>query len=244
MSGHSHFKSIKYKKGIEDAKRARIFSKLSRLISITARDKGGDPETNSALRMAIEKAKAFNMPQENIERAIKRGTGVLGGEMKLENLVLEGIAPNGVGIVMEAVTDNRNRTLAEIRHILERGGGKLASGGVLWMFKKKGCITIDPKQQSQDLKKEDLELIAIESGAEDIKWSQGLLEVYTPPEQLEKVKEDLEKKNIKIDEVSLDWVPKEEIELKDEESKQRIMNLFEALDEHPDIQEIYSNLKM
>jgi len=244
MSGHSHFKSIKYKKGIEDAKRARIFSKLSRLISITARDKGGDPETNSALRMAIEKAKAFNMPQENIERAIKRGTGVLGGEMKLENLVLEGIAPNGVGIVMEAVTDNRNRTLAEIRHILERGGGKLASGGVLWMFKKKGCITIDPKQQSQDLKKEDLELIAIESGAEDIKWNQGLLEVYTPPEQLEKVKEDLEKKNIKIDEVSLDWVPKEEIELKDEESKQRIMNLFEALDEHPDIQEIYSNLKM
>ena len=112
------------------------------------------------------------------------------------------------------------------------------------MFKKKGCITIDPKQQSQDLKKEDLELIAIESGAEDIKWSQGLLEVYTPPEQLEKVKEDLEKKNIKINEVSLDWVPKEEIELKDEESKQRIMNLFEALDEHPDIQEIYSNLKM
>jgi len=244
MAGHSHFKSIKYKKEIEDTKRARIFSKLSRLIAITAREKGGNPETNPALRMAIERAKAFNMPQENIERAIKRGTGALEEGMKLENLVLEGIAPNGVAIVMEAVTDNRNRTLAEIRHLLERGGGKLASGGVLWMFKKKGCITIDPKQQSQDLKKEDLELIAIESGAEDIKWAQGVLEVYTSPEQLEEVKENLEKRNIKIEEVSLDWVPKEEVEIKDQESKQKIMNLFEALDEHPDIQEIYSNLKM
>ncbi|PJC47765.1 MAG: YebC/PmpR family DNA-binding transcriptional regulator [Parcubacteria group bacterium CG_4_9_14_0_2_um_filter_35_11] len=242
MSGHSKWANIKYKKGTEDKKRAKIFSKFARLISVAAREKGGNPETNSALRAVIEKARTLNMPQEGIERAIKKGTGEIEG-LKFEPLLLEGFGPGGVAILLEAVTDNKNRTLAEIRQLLERFGGKLASGGVLWMFQRKGVITLNLKSQIKKFKPEELELNLIDAGAEDIKFKNESLEVYTEPEQLERVKKILEGKEIKIEETSLDFVPKEEVEIKKQELKEKIKNLFEALDTREDIQEIYSNVK-
>jgi len=245
MSGHSHWASIKHKKGIEDAKRAKIFSKLSRLILVAAKEKGGNPETNTELRLALEKAKSFNMPQDNIERAIKKGTGEIEGG-KIENLLLEAYGTGHIALLIEAVTDNKNRTLAEVRHILEKFGGKLASGSVLWMFEKKGCITINCKRLTTDdkqLSREDLELLAIEAGAEDIKHRDEVLEIYTKTREMGKIKKTLKGKGVKIENASLDWVPKEEMEISDKLVKEKIEKLFEALDEHDDVQEIYSNLK-
>lgn len=239
MSGHSHWAGIKHKKGLEDAKRAKIFSKMSRLISVTAREKGGDLEMNAELKIAIERAKSFNMPQENIERAIKRGTGEIEGG-KLESLLLEGFGPGKVAILVEGVTDNKNRTVAEIRHLFESFGGKLASGGVLWMFEKKGAIEID--QQETGKSKEELEMLAIEAGADDIKWQNNTLEIYTKLEDFNNVKKFLEEKGIKIENNNLEFVPKEEVKIEDKETKDKIEKLFEALDEHDDVQEIYSNL--
>lgn len=241
MAGHSKWANIRYKKGIEDKKRAKIFSKFSRLIYIAVREKGGDFKTNPKLREAIEKAKFFNMPQENIERAIKRGAGQIEGTT-LESLLLEGFGPKGIALLVEGVTDNKNRTLSEVRHLLENFGGKLAGRGVLWMFERKGVITIDTKSQEKNLPREEIEILAIGAGAEDIKVKDNVLEIYTKPEELYEVKKNLEGKNIKVQEASLDFVPKEEIEIEGEE-RGKIEKLFEALDEHPDIQEIYSNLK-
>lgn len=241
MSGHSHWSSIKYKKGLEDAKRAQIFSKFSRLISVKAREKGGDPETNSELKIAIEKAKRFNMPQENIERAIKKGTGEIEGG-QLESLLLEGFGPGRVAILIEAITDNKNRTLAEVRHILEMFGGKLASGGVLWMFEKKGVIEINQPETSKS--KDELEMLAIDAGADDIKWNENVLEIYTKLEDLNKVKKNLENQGIKIENAALEFLPKEEIKIEDNETKEKIEKLFEALDENDDVQNIYCNVQI
>jgi len=244
MAGHSHWASIKHKKAIADEKRSKIFSKFARMITIAAREKGGDPEKNPQLRMIIERAKEFNMPQENIERAIKRGTGELKGS-KLERLLLEGIGPGGVALLIEAITDNKNRTLAEIRHLLEKFGGKLASGGVKWQFEQKGVIQIDFEDQKEEFKdKEKLELLAIEAGAEDLKTKKEGIEVYTLPQELDKVKRKLEENGVKIEKAGLEWVAKEEMSLANEEAKRKLEELFKVLDEHDDVQEIYSNLAL
>jgi YebC/PmpR family DNA-binding regulatory protein len=240
MSGHSHWAGIKYKKQLADVQRGRAFSKLAREIEVAARE-GGDPEMNPKLRVAIEKAKSAKMPSENIERAIKRGTGELGGE-KLEEILFEAYGPGEVAILIEGITDNKRRAINEIRQILERNKGKMVGeGGVKWMFERKGCITINLKDQ-KEIKTEDLELLAIESGAEDTYWHNETLDVYTKIENLEKVKENLKKNGIKIDSVSLDWVAKEEKEVEERERKD-LEKLFEALDEADAVQEIYSNLK-
>lgn len=239
MSGHSHWSSIKYKKGIEDAKRAKVFSKFSRLISIIAKEKGGDPETNASLRMAVEKARSFNMPQDNIEKAIKRGTGEIEGAV-FESLLLEILGPANIAVLIEVLTDNKNRTLSEIRHLVESFGGKIATGGVLWRFEKKGAIILN-LEESKIKNQEELELLAIEAGAEDIKIKDGFLEIYTQPQNFEKVKKTLEEKGLKIEEATLNFIPKEEINIKDKAKKQKIEKLFNALDEHSDVQEIYSN---
>lgn len=237
MSGHSKWSQIKYKKAIEDAKRAKIFSKLSRLITLAAREKGGDPEKNSDLKAAIEKAKSFNMPQENIERAIKRGTGELEGA-KLESLIIEALGPGGVSILIELVTDNKNRSLTEIRKIIEESGGKMVSGSVAWKFKKMGKIEGKPKKD-----KEEVELLAIESGAEDIKEKDDFLIIYTLPEKLSELKEKI-KEAFSIENFSIEFVPKEEISFSSigKENQEKIEKLFEKLDEHDDVQEIYSDL--
>lgn len=242
MSGHSHAKTIKHQKGLADAKRSAAFSKMAQELEIAARE-GGDPVFNSKLRMAIERAKEVNMPTENIERAIKRGTGELEGE-KLEEVSFEAYGPGNIAIIIDGITDNRNRTLGEIKQILNQNGGKLVTeGAVRWMFERKGTIIIDLKLQNENFKnKENLELAAIEAGADDIYWPDDLLNVYTKPEDLERVRKTLEEKGVKTESVSLDWVPKENIETS-EVTKEACQRLFDLLDENDSVQEIYSNLK-
>jgi YebC/PmpR family DNA-binding regulatory protein len=242
MSGHSHYSSIKYKKAVTDAKRSKVFSKLSREITIAAKEGGGDSEINSKLRLAVEKAKQWNLPKENIERAIKRGTGEIEG-VKIESVIFEAYGPGGIAIIIEGITDNKNRTLAEIKQILNQHNGKLVSeGSVKWLFEKKGCLVITLTKETSTTK-EELELMAIEAGAEDIYQHNNILDVYTKLEELENIKKNLEEKGIKIESVSLDWVAKEEISL-NEKGKAACQELFEALDENESVQEIYSNLKV
>ena len=242
MSGHSHAKTIKHQKGLADAKRGAAFSKLAKELEIAAKD-GGDPVFNSKLRTAIEKAKETNMPTENIERAIKRGTGELESG-KLEEVSFEAYGPGNVAIIIDGITDNRNRTLGDIRQILNQNGGKLvAEGAIRWMFERKGVIVVDLKLQSDDFKnKESLELAAIEAGAEDIRWHDDVLDVYTKQGELEKDRKNLGEKKIKLESASLDWVEKEGVSV-DEATKEACEKLFEALDENDSVQEIYSNLK-
>ncbi len=243
MSVHLHWSSIKHQKGAADQKRGKVFSKLSQEISVAAKEKGGDPETNSVLRIVIERAKKFNLPKENIERAIKRGTGELEG-VKLESVVFEAYGPGGIALIIEGITDNRNRTFSEIKQILNQNNGKLANeGSVKWLFEKKGCLTLNFESYKDSKDKEDLGLSAIEAGAEDIYWHNNALDIYTRPEGLEKVKKNLEEKEVQVETASLDWVAKEEIEV-DEKTREACEKLFESLDENDAVQEIYSNLKL
>ena len=239
MSGHSHFKTVKATKDANDAKKGKIFSKLARVITMAVKEKGPDTITNAQLKTAIEKAKEFNMPKENIERAIKKGTGELAGE-ELEEVSFEGLGPGGVAIIMEGITDNKNRTLGEIKGILSQYQGKMAGeGAVKWMFERRGFITI----AKQEKPKENMELLAIEAGAQDIAWEGDLLQVYTKPEELENIKKILEEKGIKTESVSLIWFAKEEIVVSDKDRK-KLQALFLALDENDAVQDIYSNIKL
>jgi len=244
MSGHSHARTIRHQKNITDQKRGQMFSKMARVISVAVKEGGPNPETNNKLRVAIEQAKGVNMPKDNIERAIQQATGG-GQEANLEEVLFEAYGPGGIAIIIEGITDNKNRTLGEIKQVLSQNGGKLVGeGSVKWMFKRRGCVLLDPESQIEDLKnKEKLELLAIEAGAEDIYWHDELLDIYTKIEDLEKIKKFLEEKKIKIESASLDWVPKEEISL-DEKTKGACQKLFDALDENEAVQEIYSNMKL
>ena len=236
MSGHSHWKTIKYKKGAADAKKGQAFSKLAREISMIAKEGGKDITFNAKLRMVIEKARVFNMPADNIERAIKKGTGELEGGT-LESVLFEGYGPGGVAIIVEGITDNKNRTFNEIRQILTQNGGKfVGEGGVKWMFDRKGVIIVSHEN------KEEAELAAIEAGADDVSRDQDFLDVYTKPEEIEKVKKALEEKGLKIESASIGWVAKENIAIS-ETDKKACEKLFEALDGSDDVQEIYSNFK-
>jgi len=237
MSGHSHAKTVMATKMANAAKKGKIFSKFGRLITIAAKS-GGDPATNAKLKVAIDQAKSFNMPKENIERAIKKGTGELAGET-LAEFSYEGFGPGGIALIIDGITDNSNRTLGEIKVILNQNGGKMAGeGAVRWMFERKGAIVI----MSEGKPKEEIEMLAIECGADDVRWFGDEFDVYTKPEDLEKVKKALEEKQIKIESASLDYVAKEEVEVseKDKEAAQR---LFEALDENDAVNNTYSNIK-
>jgi YebC/PmpR family DNA-binding regulatory protein len=240
MSGHSHAKTVMATKMANAAKKGKIYSKYGRLITIAVKDGGGsgDPEKNSKLKAVIEQAKNMNMPKENIERAIKKGTGELVGEA-LTGVCFEGFGPGGIAVIIEGITDNVNRTLGEIKVILNQNNGKMAGeGAVKWMFERKGVITISGEGKS----KEDLEMLAIELGADDIKSNNENIEIFTKPEDLELVKKSLEEKGIKIESSSLDYVAKEEVTISEKE-KQQSERLFEALDENEAVNEIYSNLK-
>ncbi len=238
MSGHSHFRTIKAQKELADAKRGKVFSKLARVITIAVKEGGKDPTANPRLRTVIEQAKEFNMPKDNIERAIKKGTGELAGE-NLEEFSFEGFGPGQTAIILEGITDNKNRTIGEVKNILSQYGGKMAGeGAVKWMFERKGLIIVSLENGN----KEELELVAIGSGVDDVRWVGDILEIYTKPGDLEKVKKLLEEKKLKIESASLGWVPTQEIiiDKKDQEANQK---LFEALDENDAVQDIYSNLK-
>src|SRR3989344_2352189 len=207
MSGHSHAKTVAATKNANDAKKGKIFSKMGRVITIAVKEKGADVTSNIQLKALIEKAREFNMPNENIQRAIKKGTGELVGE-DLQEVSFEGFGPGGIALIIEGITDNKNRTLGEIKGILGQYEGKLAGeGAVRWMFDRKGLIVVN----SEGKPKDELELLVIESGAEDITKSSNILDVYTKPELLESVKKNLEEKGLKIESYSLGWFAKEEI---------------------------------
>ncbi len=242
MSGHSHWSKIKHQKGVADIKRGQIFSKMNRLISVVSKEGGSDPDKNPKLRLAIEKAKSLNMPKENIERAIKKGSGEM-EDVQLEEFVFEAYGPGGIAIIVEGITDNKNRVISEIKKILGQSNGKLAGeGSVRWLFERKGVLGINSK--TQELKSpEELELMLIESGVENIiKHDDGFWDVFTKTEEAYKTKGALEKQGVVIDSMSLDWIAKEEISLSDKE-KESCNKLFELLDENDSVQEIYSNLK-
>ena len=238
MSGHSHAKTVAHTKEMAAAKRGAAFSKFGRLITIAAKEGGGDPTTNTKLKTVIEQAKRVNMPKENIERAIKKGTGELAGEA-LEVVSYEAFGPGGIALIIDGITDNSNRTLGEIKTILNQNNGKLAGeGAVRWMFERKGVIIILPEEKQKD----ELEMIAIEAGADDIRWYEENMEIHTKPEDLEQARKLLEEKGLKIDSASLGWVAKEEV-IVSEKEKEQAEKLFEALDNNDAINNTYSNIK-
>lgn len=243
MSGHSHAKTIKHQKNLTDQKRGSMFSKIARLISVAVKAGGPNPDTNYKLKMAFEQAKTVNMPKENVERAIRKATGEEESE-RLEEVIFEAFGPKGLALIIEGITDNKNRTITEIKQILNQHNGKLAGeGAVKWLFDRKGGISINLDEQTEELKnKENLELIAIEAGADNLIWRDNYLDIHTKQEDLEKVKRALEEKGIKIESASLDWMPKEKLTLAEGE-KASVEKLLDAFDENEDVQDVYSNLQ-
>lgn len=238
MSGHSHSKKIAHAKATTDAQRSSVFSKLAKEITIASRD-GADPAINSRLRVAMERARSFNMPKDNVERAIKRGTGESGEKIQLEEMLLETYGPGGIAMLIPVITDNKNRTLGEVKQILSTHQGKLVEGGaVRWMFEQKGVLTIPQSQKSR----EELELLAIEAGAQDLSWNEdGSLDIYTVPADLETVKKDLEERGMVPESAQLGWVAREPVEVS-QSVNQAAQKLFDALDEQEDVQDVYSNV--
>lgn len=236
MSGHSKWSTIKRKKAKTDAQRGKIFTKLIKEITVAARVGGGDEETNSALRTAIAAAKVANMPAANIERAIKRGTGELPGVV-YENITYEGYGPGGTALLIEVLTDNKNRTVSDIRHILSKNNGNLGEAGcVAWIFEKKGIINIEANKISEDAL---LELV-LESGADDMRREDDLFEIVTQPNMLEEVKEVLSNNNIDIESAEITMHPKNMVKV-NEKDAEKLLKLMDALEEHDDVNHIYSN---
>ncbi|MDT7883492.1 MAG: YebC/PmpR family DNA-binding transcriptional regulator [Thermoflexus sp.] len=240
MAGHSKWANIKHRKAAMDAKRGQLFSRLTRELIVAAREGGPDPETNLRLRLAIERARAANMPKENIERAIRRGAGLEKGAEQFEELLYEGYGPHGVAILVRVLTDNRNRTVAELRRIFSRHGGSLAeSGAVMWNFEKKGYIAIRPDGQDP----ERIFEMAIEAGAEDVEISEDLVEIYTAPEDLQAVRQALIAAGLTIDNAEVTMRPKTRMAL-DDHATMAVMSLVDALEELDDVQQVYSNLEI
>lgn len=236
MSGHSKWSKVKHIKAREDAKRGKIFSKLIRELMVAARDGGGDPSFNPRLRTIIATAKAANMPNDNIDRAIKKGTGELGG-VSFEETTYEGYGPGGVAIMMDVLTDNKKRTVAEIRHIMSRNNGSLGEGGcVAWNFEKKGLIMVDAASVSE----ETLFDVALDAGAEDIRSDGDTHEIITPFDDVMDVKEALEGKGIAVASAEITMLPKSTVRL-DGKTAESVLKLMDALEEHDDVQHVYSN---
>jgi YebC/PmpR family DNA-binding regulatory protein len=239
MSGHSKWASIKHKKGALDAKRGKIFTKIIRELQVAARAGGGNPDTNPSLRTVILKAKANNMPQDNVERAIKRGTGELEG-VSYEEITYEGYGAQGVAVLVECLTDNKNRTAAEIRSIFTKNNGNLAApNAVAWMFEKKGVIRI-PGSQMEEEKVMDL---ALNAGAEDLSNDENVYEITTAPSDFEAVKDALAKAGLKPESAEVTMVPKNVVDVGEANAKS-ILNLMEALEDHDDVKNAYSNFNI
>lgn len=237
MSGHSKWSTIKHKKAAEDAKRGQLFSKLSRAIIVAAREGGGNPETNIALANAIEKAKSYSMPKENIERAIKRGTGE-GAAEEFEKITYEGYGANGVAIMVDVMTDNRNRAASDIRRIFSRTGGSLGTTGcVAWMFEKKGNIIVN---KDAGVDEDALLETALEAGAEDMNTEDDHYEIITDPESFRGVVEALEKAGVEIASAQVTMLPKTTVKL-DKEAAKKVLKLVDALEDYEDVQEVYAN---
>jgi len=236
MSGHSKWSSIKHQKAVTDARRGQLFTKLTREIIVTVRQGGSDPEMNFRLRLAVQKARDNNMPLENIERAIKRGSGTTDGASLIE-MVLEGYGPGGTAILVQALTDNRNRTLQDVRNIFSRYGGSLGeSGCVAWLFQSRGLISV----KTNGLDADELALQAIDAGADDVKIENAYVEIYTKPEELEMVRTALEQNNLPIASAELSMVPRTTVEL-EEKTALQALKLLDKLEELDEVQHVSSN---
>jgi YebC/PmpR family DNA-binding regulatory protein len=236
MSGHSKWHSIKHKKGAADAKRGKLFSKLARAITVAARDGGGDPDHNPTLATAVQKAKDASMPKDKIQKAIDVGTGAGSDGAAIERVVYEGYGPAGVAVLVEALTDNRNRASAEIRHAFSKHGGNLGEpGSVAWIFERKGAIVVDGSRYGED----DL-IGAIDAGAEDVRADEGKLRVICDPANLTAVRESLEGEGIEIESAGLAIEPKSTVEVKGHDAE-RVLKLLDALDEQDDVDEVFGN---
>ena len=236
MSGHSKWATIRRKKGALDAKRGKIFTRLIREITIAARQGGGDPDGNPRLRLAIDNAKAANMPADNIERAIKKATGELEGAQIVE-LTYEGYGPGGVALLIEVATDNKNRTVAEVRHHLSKNGGNMGeTGSVAWMFERKGIITVKRENRTED---EMMEII-LEAGGDDLTTEEEFFEVTTSIESFEPVRKILLEKNLTVENASLQWIAKNQVPVKGEDAE-KVMKLVEGIEESDDVQNVFTN---
>jgi YebC/PmpR family DNA-binding regulatory protein len=237
MSGHSKWSSIKHKKGAADAKRGQLFSKLSRAIIVAAREGGPDPEGNATLAAAIQKARDSSMPKDNIERAIARGAGAAGDGEAYEAVTYEGYGPNGVAILVEALTDNRNRTAADVRNVFTKNDGNLGtSGAVAWLFERKGVILV-----SRSIDEEELTFAAADAGAEDVSQDGSSYQILSAPEELTAVRERLESAGIPIESADLTMLPKTTIQVAEEGAAKKVLRLMDALEESDDVQDVYAN---
>jgi YebC/PmpR family DNA-binding regulatory protein len=238
VSGHSKWSSIKHKKGAADAKRGKLFSKLSRAIIVAAREGGPDPAGNLALANAVEKARSYSMPKENIERAIARGSGADTDAQAFETVVYEGYGPNGVALIVEALTDNRNRTASEVRHAFDKHDGNLGgSGAVSWLFERRGVVLVDADRADED----ELTLAAAEGGADDVVRDGSTFQVVSAPEALVSVREAIEAAGIEVASAELTMVPKTTVEVADESAAKKVLRLVDALEESDDVQDVYAN---
>jgi YebC/PmpR family DNA-binding regulatory protein len=236
MSGHSKWSSIKHKKGAADAKRGKLFTKLARAITVAARDGGGDPEGNAALATAIQKARDASMPKDNIQRAVDRGSGVGSDAAAIETIVFEGYGPGGAAILVEALTDNRNRASADVRHAFSKHNGSLGEpGSVAWIFEKRGVVAVDGSRYGED----DL-IVAIDAGAEDVAEDGDLLRVLCQPGDLSAVREALAGAGVEVQSAEVAIEPKSTVEVKGNDAKS-LLGLIEALEEHDDVNEVHAN---
>ena len=238
MSGHSKWSSIKHKKGAADKKRGVLFSKLSRALIVAAREGGGDPSANLALQNAIEKAKSYSMPKDNIERAIARGSGADADANAYETVVYEGYGAGGVAILVEALTDNRNRTASDVRSAFSKHDGNLgASGAVAWQFDRRGIVLVD----SDGLDEDELMLAAAEGGADDVELDGSTFQITAAPDSLSSVREAVEGAGFTVDSAELTMVPKTTVEVDEESTAKKILRLIDALEENDDVQDVFSN---
>jgi YebC/PmpR family DNA-binding regulatory protein len=238
VSGHSKWSSIKHKKGAADAKRGKLFSKLTRAIIVAAKEGGGDPANNLALQNAIEKARSYSMPKENIDRAIAKGTGEGGDAGAYETVVYEGYGPEGVAVIVEALTDNRNRTASEIRHAFTKHGGSLGStGAVAWQFERRGVVVVPAAGVDED----ELFLAAADAGADDVQLDGDVFQVTSAPESLAAVREAIEGAGFGVDSAELSMVPKTTVAVEDEAAAKSVIRLIDTLEDNDDVQDVYAN---
>ena len=238
MSGHSKWSSIKHKKGAADVKRGKLFSKLSRAIIVAAKEGGGDPANNLALQNAIEKAKSYSMPKDNIDRAIAKGSGADADADAFESIVYEGYGPEGVAVIVEALTDNRNRTAADVRHLFAKNGGNLgATGAVAWQFDRRGVVVV-PAEGVDD---EELLLVAADGGADDLERDGDIFQVTSAPESLAGVRGAIEAAGFAVDSAELMLVPKTTVAVEDEAKARQVMRLIDELEDNDDVQEVFAN---
>ena len=238
MSGHSKWSTIKHKKGAADAKRGKLFTKLSRSILVAAKEGGPDPATNISLANAIEKARSYSMPKDNIDRAIAKGSGEGADGALFETVVYEGYGPEGVAVIVEALTDNRNRTAADVRHLFSKHGGNLgATGAVAWQFERCGIVIVDAEGVDEDA----LFLAAVEGGADNVELDGSVFQVSTAPEQLAAVREAVEAAGFAVESAELSMIPKVTVEIADERTAKRVVGLVEGLEDNDDVQDVYAN---